>query len=638
MIRFVDRLSRVRPAAGVRRPAASRHSSGRRGRAGLRLSVLLALAGLGALALPRGAASQAAPSDDAVPTAASLMGLETSSMRDFVDRYREDRQALGRRWAVPYSETRRERFRGFYEGWTDQLGSLVYEGLGLEGQVDYQLLRNDLRYQLTLLDREQKLLAEMEGFLPFRPTIVALEERRRAREPVESESAAERLAAMPDEIAAARQALVDRKRRAEAGEPGVEAPSRIVALRAAEALQRLSRTLKDWYDNYAGYDPVFTWWNSDPYARANDAIEGYVKFLREDIVGAKPGEDEPIVGDPIGADGMADDLRHEMIVYSPEELIAIAEREFAWCEARMLEASRDLGYGDDWKAALEYVKTLHREPGDQPELVRELADQALMFVEDHDLMTVPPLASEIWRVEMMSPERQKVSPFFLGGEVIQVSYPTDEMEHEDKLMSMRGNNEYFSRATVFHELIPGHHLQGFMTDRYNSHRGVFSTPFWTEGWALYMEMLLWDLDFPQTPEDRVGMLFWRMHRAARIIFSLSFHLGRMTPDEAVDFLVDRVGHERANAEAEVRRSFNGSYSPLYQVAYMIGGLQIRALHEELVDSGRMTNREFHDAILRGGRMPIEMVRARLLGQAPPEDFEPRWRFYGDPLEGGGPDR
>src|SRR4029079_11724293 len=89
------------------------------------------------------------------------------------------------------------------------------------------------------------------------------------------------------------------------------------------------------------------------------------------------------------------------------------------------------------------------------------------------------------------------------------------------------------------------------------------------------------------------------------------HLGKMTPEQAIQFLVDTVDFERANAEAEVRRSFNGSYPPLYQVAYMIGGLQFRALHRELVESGRMTNRQFHDAILQGGRMPVEMVRARL---------------------------
>jgi uncharacterized protein (DUF885 family) len=142
-------------------------------------------------------------------------------------------------------------------------------------------------------------------------------------------------------------------------------------------------------------------------------------------------------------------------------------------------------------------------------------------------------------------------------------------------------------------------------------------------------MVLWDLGFPQSPEDRVGMLFWRMHRAARIIFSLNVHLGTMTGEEAIDFLVDRVGHERANAMAEVRRSLNGSYPPLYQAAYMLGALQFRALARELVESGRMTRREFHDAILQGGNMPVEMVRARLLGIPLTRDYTPGWRF-GDP--------
>ena len=160
----------------------------------------------------------------------------------------------------------------------------------------------------------------------------------------------------------------------------------------------------------------------------------------------------------------------------------------------------------------------------------------------------------------------------------------------------------------------------------NGHRTLFDTPFMTEGWALYWEMLLWDQGFAKTPEDRIGMLFWRMHRSARIIFSLRAHLGTMTPREAIDFLVERVGHERANAEAEVRRSFNGTYPPLYQVAYMLGGLQFRALHAELVQSGKMSNRDFHDAILQGGPMPVELVRARLMGLPLSRDYRASWRF------------
>ena len=122
---------------------------------------------------------------------------------------------------------------------------------------------------------------------------------------------------------------------------------------------------------------------------------------------------------------------------------------------------------------------------------------------------------------------------------------------------------------------------------------------------------LWDHGFQVSPEDRMGALFWRMHRSARIIFSMSFHLGKMSPDQAVKFLVDTVAFERANAEAEVRRSFGGQYSPLYQIAYMIGGLELRALHKELVDTKKLTERQFHDAVFEGGPMPIVMVRARL---------------------------
>ena len=64
------------------------------------------------------------------------------------------------------------------------------------------------------------------------------------------------------------------------------------------------------------------------------------------------------------------------------------------------------------------------------------------------------------------------------------------------------------------------------------------------------------MGFDKTPEQKVGALFWRMHRCARIIFSLKFHMGQWSPQEAIDFLVDRVGHERDNATAEVRRSFD----------------------------------------------------------------------------------
>jgi len=196
-----------------------------------------------------------------------LVGAQTSELAAVVERYSTDRTALGRRWNVPYSPERNARFRDFFADWRLRVEALDFEALSLEGRVDYVLLLNELRYRLDILTREAGLAAEMDGFISFTSLIVELEERRRRREPVESEAAAARLAELPAEIEAARAEV-------EARLEGGEDVSRIVALRAVTALAERARLLEDWYEHYAGYDPVFTWWNEDPYARATTALDG----------------------------------------------------------------------------------------------------------------------------------------------------------------------------------------------------------------------------------------------------------------------------------------------------------------------------------------------------------------------------
>jgi hypothetical protein len=338
-----------------------------------------------------------------------------------------------------------------------------------------------------------------------------------------------------------------------------------------------------------------------------------------------------ITGAARGRDGLIMDLSDEMIPYTPEQLIALANREFAWCEEEMKKASRQMGFGDDWKKAIEKVKEMHVPPGGQPMMIKDLLFEAIDYLRAKDLITVPQIAAESLHMSMMSPEQQLSNPFFLGGSQIIVSYPTNTMEYEARLQSMRGNNRPFSHATAHHEMIPGHNLVGYVGARSAGYRARIggNTPFFGEGWPLYWELTLYDMGFNDTPEERVGALFWRMHRCARIIFSLNFHMGLWSPQEAIDFLVDRVGHERDNATAEVRRSFQGGYGPLYQAAYLLGGLQLRGLRRELVDSKQMTNKQFHDEILRQGSMPIALIRLALTRQKLTPDMNVDWKFYGD---------
>ena len=512
--------------------------------------------------------------------------------------------------------------RQFHEAWGAALNQVAFDSLPQEGRIDYILFRNKLEHEIRQLDLNRKRSEELADLIPFAPAIVELKEARQRVDPLDSAAAA----AILERISKQMEDLTKR-----INDPGKGAGIEVrktVGFRAARAVDRLRDTLKGWFEFYNGYDPLFTWWVAQPYQKTAGGMEKYAALIREKLAGIKAGDRDTIVGDAVGRDMLVSELAYEMIPYTPEEIVEIAKKEFAWCDAEMLRASRDLGYGDDWKKALEHVKTDYAAPGQQPAFILGLVEEAIDFVQSHDLVTVPRLAAETWRMEMMTPERQRMNPFFLGGEVLTVSYPTDSMTEEQKLMGMRGNNKHFARATAFHEVIPGHFLQGFMNDRYHVYRGMFETPFSVEGWALHWEMMLWDQGFTKTPEDRIGALFWRMHRCARIIFSLSFHLGKMSAQECVDFLVDRVGFERENAAGEVRRSFeSGYYGPLYQVAYMLGALQFRALHKELVGGGKMSDRNFHDAILRMNAIPVEMVRASLTKQPLQAGFVSGWKFY-----------
>ena len=537
-----------------------------------------------------------------------------TDLRTRIETFSADLQDLERRYDQPMSNARRTRVRERLQQEAQELAALDPTPLPRDGQIDRLLLQNHVQRALHQLDQEAAQDAELTDLLPFAATVTALGEARRRLEDVDAEAAAGTV----QELAVAVQKSRDQAR---AGE--FDARPAAVLQRAAQRCTALQRALRAWFEFRDGYDPAFGWWVQSPWTAADQALGELGEALRQR--GSKSG-DASLVGNPIGAAALQRELAFEWIPYTPAELIAIAEREFLWCDAEMQKASRVLGCGDDWRAALEKVKQRHRAPGEQPALIRELAHEAIAFLEARDLVTIPPLAKECWRMSMMSRQAQRVNPFFLGGETIQVSFPTDAMSHPEKLQALRSNNEHFCRATVHHELIPGHWLQQYSQARHRQYRALFDTPFWIEGWALYWEMRLYDLGFAQGPEDRIGMLYWRKHRCARIVFSLHFHLGTWTGPQCVEYLIERVGHERAAAEGEVRRSVSGGYGPLYQAAYMLGGLQLRALHDELVTPGSAwTERRFHDEVLRQNSVPMAAVRAALRGDPVPQDLG-GWRF------------
>lgn len=542
---------------------------------------------------------------------------QTSEVNNIMVQYDADRGILQRFYAVRNSPERCQRLEKLQADYLQRLSALDWERLPVGTRADYVLFRRNLLQERQVLAQEKKEFDEVKRYFPFADSLYAAEARRRRGLTPDARTLA----------AAWNQAAKDvRAQQALLAKDTSLAPQ--LAQRGAGIARGLQQAVKSTFDFYNSFDPQFSWWMPAPFRQLDSLLNSYANTFQQTAKRNPSQQDDGsgIIGNPIGDAAIRDLLQHEMIPYTPDELIEIANREFAWCEKEMLKASRDMGFGDNWKAAMEKVKGTSVEPGSQPEAMLALYNQSVAFLKQHQLISLPPLAEETWRMNMLSPERQRVAPFFLGGEELLIAFPTNTMSHDDKMMSIRGNNPHYARAVVHHELLAGHGLQQFMNDRYKAYRH-FDTPFWTEGWALYWERLLWDKGFPRSAEDRVGMLFWRMHRCARIIFSLSYHTHKWTPQQCIDFLVERVNHERANAEGEVRRSFTGGYGPLYQIAYMIGGLQFEALKKELVDSGKMNIRDFHDAVIRENAMPVEMVRAILLDRLPAKDFRSSWRFY-----------
>lgn len=574
------------------------------------------------LACTSGMAQQPAPGS------AAANYVPCQEMPNLIQEFNADYNALARiysagapddnaRWSSGPADSpeKRNRLNRLYHDYQQRLEQLHFSSLSQECKVDYLLFKRDLQSKLLVAANDSVAYAAIAQWFPFADSIRSLEKQRRRGLPLDAQQVANNFYTIANNIAALQEKLKEEKSLT---------PTAIY--NAQQVIRSLRKSATNVYEFYNGYDPLFTWWVPVPYKTLDSALTRYAAAFKKKQNEQTPPDKSGIVGQPAGRAELLRQLQYEMIPYTPEELIDIANKEFAWCDKEMLKASQEMGFGNDWKAALEKVKNTYVPAGQQPQAILKLYNESIDFIKKNELITIPAIAEETWGMRMMSPERQLVAPFFLGGTDILIAYPTNTMEENDRLMSMRGNNPHFSRATVHHELLAGHNLEFFMNERNRTYRN-FDTPFWTEGWSLYWELLLWDMKFPQGPEDRIGMLFWHMHRCARIIFSLSYHLGKWTPQQCIDFLVDRVGHERANAAAEVRRSFEGQYPPLYQLAYLTGGRQFYALKNELVGSGKMSYKQFHDSIMHLNAMPVEMIRAILTNQPLDKDFTSKWRFY-----------
>ena len=121
---------------------------------------------------------------DYVPDLSAMSSQASSELRDIVERFVSDRDALLRFYNVPGSKLQFLRLQEFYHAWLDKLAAIEYEQLSLEGSIDWHLLNNKLKHLLMLLRREQSRRQEMALIMPIMDEVAALQESRRQFEDV----------------------------------------------------------------------------------------------------------------------------------------------------------------------------------------------------------------------------------------------------------------------------------------------------------------------------------------------------------------------------------------------------------------------------------------------------------------------
>ncbi len=279
-------------------------------------------------------------------------------------------------------------------------------------------------------------------------------------------------------------------------------------------------------------------------------------------------------------------------------------------EAELVKLAREIDPTVHWRTIVERLRTQAAPGSDLVAEFQDVVERARHFLEARNLVTIPEGRLEVVEtpafLRPLMPFAAYSPPAVFGDQRVGTFYVTVPVDgHEPPAAT---NSVHEIAATAVHEAWPGHHMQ-MLTARnaVSEVRRVSWTPVTVEGWALYCEELMAEQGFYASAEER---LFQRLHllwRAIRIVLDVGLHTRGMTPEQAVDILVDRVAMDRAKAEAEVSRY---CAAPTYQLSYAVGRREFLHLREAWRESvgPDVPLRQFHDTVLAYGGLPVSLIR------------------------------
>ena len=296
---------------------------------------------------------------------------------------------------------------------------------------------------------------------------------------------------------------------------------------------------------------------------------------------------------------------------SPEAIRDVGLREVARITEKMEAIKREVGFAGDLPAFFVHLRTAPEFYATTPEA---LLMRAAWIAKRIDAQ-LPRLFATLPRLTYgVEPVPDAIAPFYTGGRYVGAEEGSGRAgTYWVNTYDLPSRPLYVLPALTLHEAVPGHHLQAAVAAE-QSNLPMFRRHIYFdvtgEGWGLYSEKLGEDMGIYTTPYERFGRLTYEMWRACRLVVDTGIHAFGWTREQARAYLRDHTALSEHEIETEVDRYIGW---PGQALSYKLGELailELRARAEHALGE-RFDIRRFHDVILAGGSLPLDVLESEV---------------------------
>ena len=295
---------------------------------------------------------------------------------------------------------------------------------------------------------------------------------------------------------------------------------------------------------------------------------------------------------------------------TPDEIHQLGLREIDRIEAEMLVIARKEGFADlaSFRGSL---KT-------NPKYIPTSSDQILDDYRKY-IAQMQPMLPKLFTNIPGSPVTVEAIPAFQAAMATHYQSGTPDGRRPGRVSVATSDFAHRTliddEATAYHEGIPGHHMQISVAQtltglpKFRLHSGNSG---YVEGWALYAEQLGKEVGFYQDPVSNYGRLSSELFRAVRLVVDTGIHSKGWTREQVVEFMRKSGAVDEPTIQSETDRYIAW---PGQALAYKLGQLKFRELRERAkTELGpKFDIRTFHDEMLNGGALPLDLLDARTNG-------------------------